>query len=273
MTKRLFLATLTILGVSVWARHVGAVEADAETLALSNSLFETGKRDLAKRNVIAACDSFERSYALVPRVGTLLNLGLCHEQQGRLLAARSDLQAAIQMLESTSGRPDRMAIAEEHLRAIEAALSWVDLDVAPEIDRTQVELTLDGAPVLPAVDSVPVESGEHRIEVRSRGFITRTIVAVVGPAQRWTVHIDPLQRSPVPIGEQVAPPQLLTTRKPTTPTVTIQTQMPGESDRRRISPWIWVGGGVAIAAGVAAAIVLAMSHPRYPSSDVRGTYP
>src|SRR5450755_1649841 len=85
-------ALLTAAALS-WGTTARAQSDDV--VARSNTLFEDGKRLLAEGKVAEACQKLAESNQLAARGGTLLNLGLCHEQQGKLLAARRELRDAL----------------------------------------------------------------------------------------------------------------------------------------------------------------------------------
>ena len=70
-----------------------ALAQQSSTLEASNARFDDGKL-LKEGKVPEACAAFEESYRLAPRAGTLLNLGLCHEQEGKLVVARRELAEA-----------------------------------------------------------------------------------------------------------------------------------------------------------------------------------
>jgi tetratricopeptide (TPR) repeat protein len=99
----------------------GAAAAPDQGTARSNALFAEAKRLLKQGDVAAACDRFADSHRLAPRSGTLLNLGLCHEREGKLAAARAELAEAL-VRARQDGRADREPIAREHLAAVEARI-------------------------------------------------------------------------------------------------------------------------------------------------------
>ena len=55
--------------------------------AMAEALFKEGKKLLAEQKVPEACRKFESSYRIDPAPGTLINLALCHEQEGKLATA------------------------------------------------------------------------------------------------------------------------------------------------------------------------------------------
>jgi tetratricopeptide (TPR) repeat protein len=110
------------LGAVLNVSGVLAEEADAAAKVRSDALFHEGLRQWEAGDVAGACGLLEQSYKLLPRTGTLLNLGDCHKQLGQLVRARRELREARDWA-LRDGQTERVAAAENTLRAIEAELS------------------------------------------------------------------------------------------------------------------------------------------------------
>ncbi len=198
-SRRLTLLTAAAL---VWGAAAGAQTDDV--LAKSNALFDEGKRLLAEGKVGEACDKLSESNQLAPRGGTLLSVGLCHEQQGKLLAARRELRDAL-ALAKRDARADRVPIASEHLAAVEARLSFVKLVPPPNVAEDKVELRVDDAPIARREwSAVAVEAGRHVVVATASGYLARETVVTVreGAPQKITTTLEPLS----PVGSGAAPP-------------------------------------------------------------------
>jgi hypothetical protein len=174
-----------------------------ETLLQSNALFADGKRELDAGNVGAGCAAFAESYRLLPRGGTLLNLGLCREREGRLAEAWRVLRAALATAQR-DGRDDRIPLAREHIAALEGQLSFAALALPHDVDPSLVALRLDGA-AIPREEwnAVPLQPGEHVVSAEAVGFQSWATKLTVGPAPaRLMVSVGPLtavgQREPLP---------------------------------------------------------------------------
>lgn len=281
----LTMATLaTASGISGPAEVTGVADrsGDEDPVVLSNRLFGAAKASQAAGDVASACEAFDRSYALVPRIGTLLNLGLCREQQGRLLLARGALQTALALLTRGGGRRDRLEIAGAHLRAVEAALSWLTFELPEVASATPMELRLDEEAVDPTKGAVPVEAGEHRILVTAAQHLPRTIELSVGPGpERRNVRIEPLV--PAAAAPPPAPEPAASGAARSLTTTAAAKKEPPPSSPRPAAPspadaiprgWLWVGGGVAVVAAAIAVVLLSSAgSPHYPPSTVSGTYP
>jgi len=256
---------------------------DGEPVALSNRLFDEAKAYLAAGDVVSACAAFARSNALVPRVGTVLNLGLCREKEGRFLLAREALQTALALLKKDGGRHDRVEIAVEHLRSVEAALSWLSFDMPEGPSAASVEVRVDGELIDVTADAIPVESGVHRITATAADCVPWDMELSVSPAaERRTIRIGPL----VPLVPRVPPPVPATApvtsvstamvRPETAPVARAESSSsaPTSEGQTRARRWLWVGGGVTvIAAAVVTVLLVSTSRSQYPSSTIRETYP
>ncbi|CAN5633347.1 hypothetical protein BH09MYX1_BH09MYX1_01810 [soil metagenome] len=194
----------------------------------ANSLFDEAKALEKSGRTEEACAKFDQSYRLAPRSGTLLNLGLCHEKMGALLAARRELRDAL-ALAQRDGRADRIPLATSHLQTVEGRLAWISVD-APLAEEVRV----DHAPIARAEwTNVPVEAGTHEIMATAIGRSPKAITVTLGEGNRTKVSIT-LEASAVSRGALIgggAP----------TPT-------------RKSSPWKWIvlgTGAESIAASLA----------------------
>jgi hypothetical protein len=186
----------------------------ADDLARADALFERGKSDMTANRIEKACLSFAESYSLDPSEGTLLALGLCHEQEGKLVRAFAELRDA-HARATKSGRDDRQRVAR-------AALARV----APRIGRIVVRqqnalphcttIFVDDDVVPPAnVDTeLPVMPGDHRILCEgSAGRNTPKTVSVDAGALRVVeVAVDEPPPPPAPLAH-AEPAQPASARK------------------------------------------------------------
>src|SRR5437868_2773215 len=83
-----------------------AASPTADDKALATILFRDGRTLLAAGKVLEACLKFEESQRLDPAGGTILNLALCHEREGRLARAWSEFKEA-EAVARGDGRSDR----------------------------------------------------------------------------------------------------------------------------------------------------------------------
>jgi hypothetical protein len=180
-----------------------ALAQQSSTLEASNARFDDGKRLLKEGKVPEACAAFEESYRLAARAGTLLNLGLCHEQEGKLLVARRELTEA-RALAQSQNNAERVTLASEHLTAIDARLSWLELAPPPNVDQAQVTLAVDGIALdRTAWQAVPLEAGRHVVSAEAPGFKRQEIELVFSQTpERRSLRLDRLE----PVANPVAAP-------------------------------------------------------------------
>src|SRR5688500_18545046 len=62
--------------------------------ALAEVLFREGRQLLQRGETDAACEKFAESHRLDEALGTLLNLAVCHESQGRFASAWAEFHQA-----------------------------------------------------------------------------------------------------------------------------------------------------------------------------------
>jgi hypothetical protein len=203
----LVLCTLA-LGLTVFSGRLAA-EYVPDNVAQSNELFHQGKRLLAEGHVAQACEHFAESHRLAPRGGTILNLGLCHEQAGSLLIARQELLAARDRAR-VDGRVDREQLTNERIAAIDARVAWLTIVRPHAVPAANANLQLDGATLglVDANGTIPVLPGEHRIRIDVIGYEPEEVRIVVQAGVWSPVSFRPLK--PVHAVEVVtAPPVAL----------------------------------------------------------------
>lgn len=136
----------------------------------ARELFDQGRKLLAAKDYVGACTKFEESQRIDPGGGTLLNLALCNELQGKTATAWTLFDEALRWARR-DGRPDREHFAREHLDALRPRLARLVVVVetgarVPALTVMRDGVTL-GAASLGA--ALPVDPGNHVIEARAPG--------------------------------------------------------------------------------------------------------
>jgi hypothetical protein len=162
--------------------------------ALAETLFDEGRGLLAEGRVEQACAKFEESQRLEAAGGTLLNLALCREAEGKTATAWVLLRDA-RAQASRDGRRDREAIAEEHLAALAPRLMRLRFVLKPDAVAQRVAVALDGVsiPEIALGTAVPVDPGAHVVSVRGAGYMTTELrVEARTPGETHDVPIPSL---------------------------------------------------------------------------------
>ena len=133
-------------------------------------LFREGRRLMDEGRIPDACRKFEESQRLGPAGGTLLNLGVCHEKEGRLATAWGELTQALAMARR-DGNEAREAFAKERLAELERALPRLSIEV-PEASRVRgLAITRNELPASEGAwgTALPVDPGPWTIQATAPG--------------------------------------------------------------------------------------------------------
>lgn len=142
--------------------------------AIAQALFQEARAKLSAatnaESVEAACALFVESERLDPAPGTLLNLAVCHERQGRTATAWAEYQDVIAQ-SRRERNPERERIAQDRIAVLEPRLCRISL-VLPSSDASAgVEIRLDAVPLgrEAAALAIPIDPGLHVLEVWAPG--------------------------------------------------------------------------------------------------------
>ena len=131
-------------------------------------LFREGRALMDRGKLDEACDRFAESAKVAPKVGTLLNLGDCLEQIGRLASAKAAFDEAARQAAATSDA--RRVEAARRAQLIADDVPYLRL----QVERSPAGLTVrrNGVPVdVATLDAaVPLDPGEYAIEATAPGF-------------------------------------------------------------------------------------------------------
>jgi tetratricopeptide (TPR) repeat protein len=133
--------------------------------------FDEGRALLDANQPKAACEKFEQSLELEPEaLGTLLNLGLCNEQQDKMATALRWFRRA-QARASELHKPDSEEAAKDRTSALASKVATLKIAFASP-PPTGTAVTLDGAP-LAAVDynRIEIDAGDHVVATTAPGML------------------------------------------------------------------------------------------------------
>src|SRR5258706_13765033 len=122
-------------------------EPTAADKSLATQLFKEGRTLVDQGRVADGCRKLEESQRLDPGGGTLLNVALCHEKEGRTATAWTEFTEALGIARKDD-RPQRIELAQTHIAALEPTLSRLVIQVPESSDLPDLEIKRAGK-VLP----------------------------------------------------------------------------------------------------------------------------
>jgi hypothetical protein len=107
--------------------------------ARADALFREGLRLFEGGQTSKACARFEESYQIDPALGTLQNLALCHEKEGKLVVAYDEF-TRLSARAREAGKTQRADVARDRLAALDAKVARVVLALPDGVQVTAVEV-------------------------------------------------------------------------------------------------------------------------------------
>jgi hypothetical protein len=222
--------------------------ADAPTdQAVAQALFDQARELMQKKQYAQACSLLEKSEALDPGGGTLLNLAACYEGKGALAQAYATYQEVLSE-SHRENRPDRADSATRRLEAIAPRIPHLLIKLPDHASDPSVVLQLDelimGSTLIGV--ATPVDPGTHHVRVSRMGDKPWTWDGNIaeGETRELSPVLVPLDALPPPI--VVAPCDNGPCEKKSEPVAAPPTA-PTERQTTRIATASWVLGGVAVA--------------------------
>jgi len=160
-------------------------------------LFREGRELMRARKLAEACDRFERSNKLEPRVGTLLNLADCREQLGQTASAWEAFENA-RALALQVGDARRAAEAERRAAAVQGRLAFVIVTV-PDAGRPPgLMLRRGDATIDPAAwnTKVPLDPGRYTVSASAPGRLPWATTIALAERATLEVHVPALVVDP-----------------------------------------------------------------------------
>ncbi|MEO7730092.1 MAG: hypothetical protein ABIY55_03900 [Kofleriaceae bacterium] len=226
------------LAIGLWlAVGHGAVWGQtAADKAAADTLFNEGKKLIAKGDTAGACAMFEASLNKAVQLGAQLALASCYETLGKTASAWGEFRAAASTASKAHDR--RQRFAEDHAAALEPRLSRLVVKLEPGYRVSGLEIKRDGA-VLSVAEIgtfMPVDPGEHTIEASAAGWSpwsNKVSVALPGVIE---IVVPALGKAPEKIEE---PPE-------SGPAVVTQPPPQDRARPRRLLAYGVAGGGAGL---------------------------
>jgi hypothetical protein len=188
------------VGVSVLLAQYAGAEPSPADKSLATSLFKEGRALVDQGHVSEGCRKLEESQRLDPGGGTLLNLALCHEKEGRTATAWAEFTEALGIAKRDD-RPQRAEFARTHIAQLEMSLSRLIILVPYAAETPDLEIKRDGSMIGRAAwgSPMPVDPGDHLVEAYAPGKAIWKETVSVGPkGDSKTLTVPPLENAPPP---------------------------------------------------------------------------
>jgi hypothetical protein len=179
----------------------------SENRALAETLFFTARGLMEAGRISEACVKLAESYRLDAAAGTLLNLAVCHEKEGKIASAWGEFREALADARKAN-RADREQLAKDHLAVVEPDLPMLSIEVPPNVKVPDLKITRNGVPLNDAAwaTELPVDPGNVEIVASAPGYKPKTKTITIAKKQHMTTAIEPLELAPVELPPPVAPP-------------------------------------------------------------------
>jgi hypothetical protein len=171
---------------------------DADTRAVAEMLFFTARGLMEAGRFAQACQKFTESYRLDPAAGTLLNLAVCHEKEGRIASAWAEFRQAVAEARKAN-RPDREELAQAEIAKIQPDLPFVTISVPAQTRVPGLTIARNGVPLNDAAwdTELPIDPGTNEITATAPKYKPREKKVVIEKRQHLTVVIDSMELVPV----------------------------------------------------------------------------
>lgn len=172
----------------------------------AEKLFRDGKALLSAGKLDEACDAFQRSQALEPKVGTLLNWADCEERRGRTATAWATFVEASALAKRE--HDDRAAEADRRAAALAPKLPYLTVKPSGGTVSAGLVVRRNGIEVPPAElgHEVPLDPGAYQLEASAPGYQSWNKAIELTVGARVVVEIPTLPVQAAATHDAVAAP-------------------------------------------------------------------
>jgi hypothetical protein len=174
---------------------------DADTRAVAEMLFFTGRGLMDAGRIAEACQKFAESYRLDPAAGTLLNLAVCHEKEGRIASAWGEFRQAIAEARRAN-RPDREELAQAEIAKVQDDLPFLTISVPVSARVPGLKIERNGVPLNDAAwdTELPLDPGTNEIRATAPRYKPQQKTIAIQKREHLTIVLDPMELAPVEKG-------------------------------------------------------------------------
>lgn len=245
--------------MALWLIVAQASTATADDRDGAASAFARGRALFARHDYVGAIAAFERAYRLRPHHAVQCSIAHCYEQLNRFVESADHYRRC---LEQGAARARNAKQVQRSLEQVTARISWVAVDGGPEGGT----LFVDGVSRSATPCRVPLDPGQHMLEVRRPGFAPASMRLTTLTGEERSVSLIP-----TPVATRVEPGPRVSDPRPVP-----QDDRPEKPSRRRLSPaWFWTTVGITVALAGAAAVVGGLTykaHSDYNDAPTRDGY-
>jgi hypothetical protein len=170
----------------------------SDNRAVAEMLFFTARGLMEAGRYAEACSKLAESYRLDTAAGTLLNLAVCHESEGRVASAWGEFRQALSDARK-SNRADREELAKEHIAKLEPDLPFLTIVVPDAVKVKDLEILRNGV-VLGSGGwgtELPIDPGKVEIVMRAPGYLPKTKTITIQKKQHLSTSAERLELAPV----------------------------------------------------------------------------
>ena len=247
------IAMAVMMVAAVASRTAPCQEPSVDDRTMAEALFRSGRELMEEGRYSDACRKLEQSQRLVRAAGTLINLAVCHEKEGKVATAwieyQETLSIAIRM-----NRPDREQVARERMEALEPLIPHLRIDVPVEA-RLEGLVVTRGETAIPDVSwavRLPMDPGTYELRATAPGHVPWSTQVSLQQGRDEVVTVPRLSPTPAPEPAKPLPvaPQPAAVSQPVRSAPTTERVERDESSHAgwRTAGWAGCGVGVALAA-------------------------
>jgi tetratricopeptide (TPR) repeat protein len=216
-------------------------------------LFREGRQLLKDGQLEQACTKLAESQRLDPSSGTLMNLGHCHQEQGKYASAHAEFSAAAS-LAAAQGRAEREAEARARADALLPRLSYLVLRIIDPVP--QLEIARNGTRLEPSALDHPiaVDRGTHEIRATAPEHTEWSLTLTVTQPGRHVIDIPQLALRGAPASPKASPSAPQASRADRSSRSLESRNIDSDQAEGRLPASFWVAtGSTVLAAGVGTA--------------------